>query len=103
MAAQQPPDLQATSRSTASSPAERAKANWHLTMPVLFLHAEYDYVCETVNSHLAKPMRAHCANLMEAVVRSGHWMAQEKPGETNALLAKWLATQLPTLWPLPDE
>ncbi len=83
--------------------AERAKANWRLTMPVLFLHAAYDYVCETVDSHVAEPMRAHCANLTEAVVRSGHWMEQEKPRETNAHLAKWLAAQLPALWSLRDE
>ena len=79
--------------------AERAKANWRLAMPVLFLHAAYDYVCETIDSRLADPMRAHCANLTEAMVPSGHWMAQERPAEVNAALAKWLAAQLPDLWP----
>ena len=44
-------------------------------------------------------MRAHCADLTEAVVESGHWMAQEKPAEVNAALAKWLAARLPDLWP----
>ena len=34
--------------------AKRAKKNWHLTMPVLFLHAAYDYVCETIESRLAE-------------------------------------------------
>ena len=70
--------------------AGRAKANWRLDMPVLFLHAAYDYVCETIVSRLAEPMRAHCANLTEATIASGHWMAQEKPIEVNAALAKWL-------------
>jgi pimeloyl-ACP methyl ester carboxylesterase len=79
--------------------AERAKANWRLAMPVLFLHAAYDYVCETIDSRLAEPMRASCANLTEAVVQSGHWMAQEKPIQVNAALAKWLTAQLPDLWP----
>ena len=79
--------------------AARAKANWRLTMPVLFLHAAYDYVCETVDSRLADPMRAHCANLTETTVQSGHWMAQEKPADVNAALAKWLAAQFPALWP----
>jgi pimeloyl-ACP methyl ester carboxylesterase len=79
--------------------AERAKANWRLQMPVLFLHAAYDYVCETIDSRLAEPMRAHCANLTEATVPSGHWMAQERPMEVNAALAKWLSAQLPDLWP----
>lgn len=78
--------------------AERAEANWRLTMPVLFLHGEYDYVCETVQSRLADPMRANCAALTETIVRSGHWMAQEKPLDVNAALAKWLAAQFPKLW-----
>jgi pimeloyl-ACP methyl ester carboxylesterase len=78
--------------------ARRAKANWHLPMPVLFLHAEYDYVCTTIDTRLSEPMRAHCANLSEAVVKSGHWMAQEKPERVNAELAKWLAGQVPALW-----
>lgn len=79
--------------------AERARANWRLAMPVLFLHAAYDYVCETIDSRLPEPMRAHCPNLTEAIVDSGHWMAQEKPVQVNAALAKWLSAQLPDLWP----
>ena len=43
--------------------AERAKANWTLDTPVLFMHGAYDYVCETLVSRLAEPMRAHCSNL----------------------------------------
>jgi pimeloyl-ACP methyl ester carboxylesterase len=78
--------------------AERAKANWRLEMPVLFLHAAYDYICETLVSRLAEPMRAHCDNLTEATIPSGHWMAQEKPVEVNAALAKWTAAQFPDLW-----
>jgi pimeloyl-ACP methyl ester carboxylesterase len=79
--------------------AARAKASWKLEMPVLFLHGAHDYVCETLDSPLAGPMRASCANLTEAVIPSGHWMAQERPVEVNAALAKWLATQLSELWP----
>lgn len=78
--------------------AERAKSNWLLTMPVLFLHAEYDYVCETIESRLAEPMRRYCTNLVEATIPSGHWIAQEKPIPVNAALAKWLANQFPSLW-----
>ena len=78
--------------------AARAKANWRLAMPVLFLHAAHDYVCETIESGLAQPMRDHCDNLTEKVVESGHWMAQEKPVQVNAALAQWLAAQTPTLW-----
>jgi len=78
--------------------AERAKANWRLTMPVLFMHGAYDYVCETIDSRLAEPMRANCTNLTEVTVLSGHWMAQEKPTQVNAALAKWLALKLPEHW-----
>ncbi len=76
----------------------RAVNGGRLTMPVLFLHAEYDYVCETMRSPLAQPMRGACANLTEAVLATGHWMAQEKPVEVNAALARWLAAQFPALW-----
>jgi pimeloyl-ACP methyl ester carboxylesterase len=78
--------------------AERAKEGWRLTMPVLFLHAVHDYVCETIDSRLAEPMRASCENLTEATILSGHWMAQEKPIEVNAALAKWLGQQFPAVW-----
>jgi pimeloyl-ACP methyl ester carboxylesterase len=79
--------------------AARARQSWRLNMPVLFLHAAYDYVCETMDSPTADPMREHCANLTEVVIESGHWMAQEKPIQVNAALAKWLSVQLPSLWP----
>ena len=78
--------------------ASRAKNAGLLTMPVLFLHGEYDYTCETVTSRLAEPMRQDVKNLTEMTVASGHWMAQEKPAVVNAALAKWLAVQFPELW-----
>lgn len=78
--------------------AERAKGNHRLTMPVLFLHAAYDWICATLDTRLADPMRASVSNLTEATVLSGHWMAQEKPADVNAHLAKWLGAQFPHLW-----
>jgi pimeloyl-ACP methyl ester carboxylesterase len=78
--------------------ATKAVNGGRLQMPVLFLHARYDYTCETVDSRLAEPMRQDCANLTEAIVKSGHWMAQEKPVSVNAAIARWLATQFPALW-----
>jgi pimeloyl-ACP methyl ester carboxylesterase len=78
--------------------AQTANANRSLTMPVLFLHGVFDYVCETIDSQLATPMRASCGNLIETTIPSGHWMAQEKPVEVNSALAKWLATQFPLQW-----
>ena len=85
----------------AANAAYSATAPERLAMPVLFLHARYDYVCETVNSRLADPMRARCDNLSERVIDSGHWMAQEQPRAVNAALAQWLATRLATHWPHP--
>src|SRR5208337_4415126 len=79
--------------------AERARAKWRLTMPTLFLHGAYDYTCETIDSRLAEPMRASCADLTESVVPSGHWMAQERPAHVNAALAGWLARKRSDLWP----
>jgi pimeloyl-ACP methyl ester carboxylesterase len=81
--------------------AGQARNGGKLTLPVLFLHGEYDYTCQTVTSRLAEPMRQDCADLTEVVVRSGHWMAQEKPVSVNAALAKWLATLAPGVWPNP--
>jgi len=80
--------------------ARRATSGGRIDLPVLFLHGEYDYTCETVSSRLAEPMRQDCRNLSEVVIRSGHWMAQEKPTEVNAAIAKWLAMAVPTIWPV---
>jgi len=62
-------------------------------------HAAYDYICETMDSSFAEPMRRDCTDLTEAVIPSGHWMAQEQPIQVNAALAKWLAAKAPDAWP----
>ncbi len=92
------PDSWYLNGETNAAYAERARKNWRLTMPTLFLHGAYDYTCETINSRLAEPMRASCADLTESVVPSGHWMAQEKPAYVNAALAGWLARKRSELW-----
>ena len=79
--------------------AARAPHGGRLEMPVLFLHGQYDYTCETIDSALAQPMRADCARLTEVIVPSGHWMAQEQPVAVNRALARWLAAELPAVWP----
>ena len=81
--------------------AKRAKNGGKLSMPVLFLHGAYDFTCETMHSKLAEPMRRDCADLSEAVVKSGHWMAQERPVDVNVALARWLAAKLPDYWKKP--
>lgn len=81
--------------------AETALNDGYLDLPVLFLTAAYDYVCECVHSRLAEPMRTYCRALTEQTIRSGHWMAQEKPVEVNAALVHWLAGAVPGVWPQP--
>jgi pimeloyl-ACP methyl ester carboxylesterase len=80
--------------------AAKAQNGGRIAMPVLFLHGAYDYTCETIDSRLAEPMREYCADLTEVVVQSGHWMAQENPVAVNAALARFLATKLPSVWPV---
>jgi hypothetical protein len=58
-------------------------------------YARYDNVCECTHSRLAEPMRGYCRNLTEETIRSGHWLAQEKPLEVNAALVKWMANTIP--------
>jgi pimeloyl-ACP methyl ester carboxylesterase len=70
--------------------AER-KNDGILEMPVLFLGARYDYVCDTMTTGLAEPMREMSKNLTEHVVDSGHWMAQERPDDVNRHIEAWLA------------
>jgi pimeloyl-ACP methyl ester carboxylesterase len=81
--------------------AMTALRDGYLDMPVLFLNARYDYICECTHSRLAEPMRTYCRQLTEETIRSGHWLAQEKPLEVNAALVKWLATTVPEVWPKP--
>jgi len=82
--------------------AKGARKEGYLEMPVLFLNAQYDYICECTHSRLPEPMRTYCHNLTEQTIRSGHWMAQEKPSEVNAAIVRWLATKVPTVWPQPS-
>ncbi len=77
---------------------EKSGNGGRLDLPALFLHAAYDYTCETVDGRFAEPMRQSCTDLTEAVVSTGHWMAQEKPVAVNAALARWIAAKLPSVW-----
>lgn len=72
-----------------------------LSLPVLFLHGAYDYTCETLSSRLAEPMRRDCSDLTEAIIDSGHWMAQERPAAVNAALVRWCVEKFPHYWPGP--
>ncbi len=81
--------------------AAHAVNDGYLDMPVLFLTAAYDFVCECVDSRLPEPMRAYCRDLTERTVESGHWMAQEKPLDVSNALVHWLATRVAPAWPHP--
>jgi pimeloyl-ACP methyl ester carboxylesterase len=70
--------------------AARANGGGVLRMPVLFLHAAYDTICETVDSRLAEPMQRDCINLTERVLDTGHWIVQEQPAQVNAAIEDWL-------------
>jgi pimeloyl-ACP methyl ester carboxylesterase len=72
-----------------------------LSMPVLFVGALYDYICDTTTSKAKEPMQKLCDDLTLDVIRSGHWMAQEKPVEVNGILTQWLATRVSDVWPKP--
>jgi len=79
--------------------SEKSVNSGYLDMPVLFIAGRYDITCEAVDSRLADPMKAFCRDLTTDVVMSGHWMAQEKPVEVNAILARWLVSKVPQAWP----
>ncbi|KAF7197442.1 Bifunctional epoxide hydrolase 2 [Pseudocercospora fuligena] len=70
-----------------------------LEMPVLFIEAKYDAVCDTYGSNATDPMKELCKNLSYASLDAGHWVQLEKPEETNALIARWLLENLPSYWP----
>lgn len=74
-------------------------SNGVLNMPVLFIEAKYDNVCDTVDSKITEPMTELCKNLSLASIDAGHWVALEKPEETNALITRWLLESLPEYWP----
>ncbi|KAI1185525.1 putative epoxide hydrolase [Nemania serpens] len=77
----------------------KAASGGKLTQPVLFIHAEWDLVCETKSSRLPEPMRQVCSNLTEATIQTGHFAHFEKPAEVNAILARFIVEELPSEWP----
>ena len=62
-----------------------------LSLPLLYIHAAWDPVCETVTSSLAEPMRQDCADLTEATIDGGHEIMLDQPAAVNAAIAQWLA------------
>lgn len=79
--------------------AEKAPNGGRLGYPTLLIHAKWDGVCDTTLSALAEPMRELCDDLTEVTIDAGHWVAHEKPEETNAAIVRWIATKIPTYFP----
>ncbi len=80
--------------------AAEARDFGRLRLPVLFLHAARDTVCDTVHSRLAEPMRDDCADLTERVIEAGHELMLERPAEVNIAIADWLE-RLPSRFQTP--
>ncbi|KIV77195.1 hypothetical protein PV11_09014 [Exophiala sideris] len=71
-----------------------------LKVPVLFVHTEFDAVCQTVhNPRLMVEMRDKCERLCEVTVQAGHWGAMECPEEVNAAVVEWIAREVKDCWP----
>ncbi|KAI7788858.1 hypothetical protein LA080_008750 [Diaporthe eres] len=67
--------------------------------PVLFVHAKFDFVCATLTTRLADPMREACENLTEVTIEAGHNVHFEKPEEVNAAVARLLVEEVKGIWP----
>jgi soluble epoxide hydrolase/lipid-phosphate phosphatase len=64
------------------------------------IHATYDTTCATVdNPKIMANMRRQCKKLKEAKVDASHFVAEEKPAEVNAIIAKWLLEEVEGIWP----
>lgn len=67
--------------------------------PVLFIHAKFNFICTTLTTRLAEPMREACENLTEVTVDSGHNIHFERPEEVNAAVARFLVEEATEYWP----
>lgn len=70
--------------------AAEARAFGRLTLPVLFIHATNDAVCDTTQSRLAEPMREDCDQLSEVTIDGGHEIMLEAPAAVNEAIGNWL-------------
>lgn len=75
--------------------AARARDFGRLSLPVLFVHATGDTVCDTLGTELAQPMRQDCSALTEVSVDAGHELMLEAPGPVNDAITTWLAAAVP--------
>jgi pimeloyl-ACP methyl ester carboxylesterase len=67
--------------------AKELKEFTTIDCPVLFVQAKFDSV---LTSNFNTHNKMVCTNLTEKEIASGHWMAREKPNQTNVVLKEWL-------------
>ncbi|KAJ9607704.1 hypothetical protein H2200_007782 [Cladophialophora chaetospira] len=72
-----------------------------VNVPCLFVECLNDTVVATHNTKIMDPMKAYCRKLTTVSIDAGHWVALEKPEETNAAILRWIARELPEgrAWP----
>jgi soluble epoxide hydrolase/lipid-phosphate phosphatase len=84
--------------------AETSVNDGVLQMPVLFIHTEYDAVCQTVhNPKLMKEMRSNCPDLSEITIKTGHCGMTEGPEATNAGITEWILQNVKDWWPASES
>ena len=82
---------------------EKSVNEGKLEMPVLFVHTEYDSVCQTVyNPKIMKEMRQSCRNLTEFVIKTGHSGQLECPEMVNSGIVEWVGKEVKESWPGPE-
>ena len=75
--------------------ADAALNAGRLSLPVLFIGADYDPVADLTNPSALTAMRQSCASLTEATVAAGHWLQLEAPQPVNQHLERWLDRHVP--------
>jgi pimeloyl-ACP methyl ester carboxylesterase len=73
--------------------------NWEITegveqkvvQPALMIYGKYDMVPQSDMSSTVADLEVH-------TLECGHWIQQEKPGETNEILINWLDRRMKPAW-----
>jgi hypothetical protein len=60
---------------------------------VLVVHIAWDLVCDTQTSRLPRRANARkCVNLTETMIKTGHFLQVQKPGELHAILIRSMSS-----------
>ncbi|KAK5223356.1 hypothetical protein LTR47_010203 [Exophiala xenobiotica] len=70
-----------------------------VSVPTLFVEASQDHVVGSYNSTIREPMESFCRRHTNVSIEAGHWVALERPEQTNAAIARWILTAIPRAWP----